>query len=178
MGRSADWVDTGTAGAQLDELAGGLSADTLYHWRVRLLYHPATTPFQQYSRWITNPWNGWNEARLRTGVRATGDIIGAAWYDLDGDGVRDAGEPGLAGVTVKLFWAGLQIGQAATGGDGAYRFADLPPGAYTVREVQPAWLRFSTTPDEATLPLANGQQVEVNFGDWNGRPTWLPLIVR
>ena len=56
------WLDTGTAGAQLDELVAGLQQDTLYHWRVRLLYHPATTPFQQYSRWITNPWNGWNEA--------------------------------------------------------------------------------------------------------------------
>ena len=51
---------------QLDELIGGLQQDTLYHWRMRLLYHPATTPFQQYSRWLTNPWNGWNEARLRT----------------------------------------------------------------------------------------------------------------
>ena len=51
---------------QLDELIDGLQQDTLYHWRVRLLYHPATTPFQQTSRWLTNPWNGWNEARLRT----------------------------------------------------------------------------------------------------------------
>ena len=64
--RSADWIDTGTAGAQLDEVVAGLQQDTLYHWRVRLLYHPAATPFQQTSRWITNPWNGWNEARLRT----------------------------------------------------------------------------------------------------------------
>jgi hypothetical protein len=64
--RSATWLDTGTAGAQLDELISGLSTNTLYHWRVRLRYHPATTPFQSYSRWLSNPWNGWNEARLRT----------------------------------------------------------------------------------------------------------------
>ncbi len=63
--RSAAWVDTGTAGAQRDEVVAGLQQDTLYHWRVRLLYHPATTPFQPYSRWLTNPWNGWNEPRLR-----------------------------------------------------------------------------------------------------------------
>ena len=53
----------------LNELVSGLAGDTLYHWRVRLRYHPATTPFQQYSRWLTNPWNGWNEARLRTGAQ-------------------------------------------------------------------------------------------------------------
>jgi len=35
-------------------------------WRVRLRYHPATTPFQQFSRWLTMPWNGWNEQDLRT----------------------------------------------------------------------------------------------------------------
>jgi hypothetical protein len=64
--RSATWLDSGTAGAQLNELVSGLNANTLYHWRVRLRYHPATTPFQSYSRWLTNPWNGWNEARLRT----------------------------------------------------------------------------------------------------------------
>jgi hypothetical protein len=64
--RSATWLDTGAAGAQLDELIAGLEEDTLYHWRVRLVYHPATTPLQQASRWLTNPWNGWNEARLRT----------------------------------------------------------------------------------------------------------------
>ena len=63
---SAAWLDTGTAGVALDELVEDLSPSTVYHWRVRLRYHPVTTPFQQYSRWITQPWNGWNEADLRT----------------------------------------------------------------------------------------------------------------
>ncbi len=44
----------------------GLSGNTVYHWRVRLHYSSATTPFQQYSRWVTMPWNGWQEADLRT----------------------------------------------------------------------------------------------------------------
>jgi hypothetical protein len=39
---------------------------TPYHWRVRLRYNPATTPFMSASRWVTIPWNGWNEADLLT----------------------------------------------------------------------------------------------------------------
>jgi hypothetical protein len=41
---SSTWTDTGTAGAALNELVTGLSPATVHHWRVRLLYHPATTP--------------------------------------------------------------------------------------------------------------------------------------
>jgi hypothetical protein len=45
-----------------------LSAGTPYHWRIRLHYDPATTPFMPTSRWITRPWNGWTETDLRTPV--------------------------------------------------------------------------------------------------------------
>ena len=65
--QSATWVNPGATGADLNELVSGLAFDTAYHWRVRLHYHPATTPFQQYSRWLTMPWNGWTEQDLRTG---------------------------------------------------------------------------------------------------------------
>ena len=37
-----------------------------YHWRVRWRYDPATTPWMPASRWVTMPWNGWNEADLRS----------------------------------------------------------------------------------------------------------------
>jgi hypothetical protein len=43
------------------------TAETPHHWRVRLLYDPATTPWMPASRWVTIPWNGWNELDLRTG---------------------------------------------------------------------------------------------------------------
>ena len=81
-------------------------------------------------------------------------------------------------MTVKLFRGGVQTGQATTAGDGAYRFAALMPGAYLVREVQPAWLRWSTTPDEVSVALAAGETCIADFGDWNGRATYLPLILR
>ena len=87
-------------------------------------------------------------------------------------------EPRLTGVTVKLLRASIQVGQATTAGDGAYHFSALAPGTYLVREMQPDWVRFSTTPNEVTVALAAGESRTVNFGDWNGRSTYLPLILR
>jgi hypothetical protein len=64
--KSAAWMDTGTAGIAINELANGLACSRQHHWRARLLYHPATSPFQQYSRWFSTHSNGWQEADLRT----------------------------------------------------------------------------------------------------------------
>ncbi len=46
--------------------AGDLRYGVPYHWRIRILYNPATTPWMPASRWVTVPWNGWNEQDLRT----------------------------------------------------------------------------------------------------------------
>jgi fimbrial isopeptide formation D2 family protein len=66
-----------------------------------------------------------------------GDFV---WNDLDGDGVQDAGEPGINGVDVDLLDAsGAVIASTATANDpvggapGWYEFADLVPGTYSVR---------------------------------------------
>jgi hypothetical protein len=79
-GQSAGWIDTGTTGTQLNELVSGLSANTLYHWRVRL-YSPVTTPFQSFGRWLTIPTGGWNEADLRTKCALAGDLTGDCHVD-------------------------------------------------------------------------------------------------
>ena len=113
-----------------------------------------------------------------TPTPATGDIAGTVWLDANGDGRHDAGEFGLVGVRIELSRNGLLMGTNTTGGDGAYRFAGLPPGTYTVREVQPSWLHFSSTPDEVTVVVAAGEMRTADFGDWSGRFTYLPLIVR
>jgi hypothetical protein len=68
-GQSSVWTDTGTAGAELNEWVGDLQPHTAYHWRLRLRYQPAMTPFQQHSRWLTMPWNGWEEKDLHTGLQ-------------------------------------------------------------------------------------------------------------
>ncbi|MBW2257500.1 MAG: carboxypeptidase regulatory-like domain-containing protein [Deltaproteobacteria bacterium] len=63
-------------------------------------------------------------------LASIGDFV---WEDLDGDGIQDSGEDGIAGVTVRLFdGTGAQVGSTVTDGDGAYAFVNLTPGAYHV----------------------------------------------
>jgi hypothetical protein len=46
------------------------------------------------------------------------------WLDLDGDGLQGPDEPGIAGVTVRLYDAsGTLVGTAITGPDGSYFFS-------------------------------------------------------
>ncbi|MFN3257496.1 MAG: SdrD B-like domain-containing protein [Ilumatobacter sp.] len=54
------------------------------------------------------------------------------WWDLDRDGVQDAGEPGLNGVTVTLELPDGSTRDAVTTGDGDYLFTGLDDGTYTV----------------------------------------------
>jgi len=62
---------------------------------------------------------------------ADGLVGGVAWHDVNRDGVRDAGEPGMPGVTVILKTAEYQeVGRRTTLEDGSYEFASLEPGGY------------------------------------------------
>ena len=59
-----------------------------------------------------------------------------------------------------------------------YRFASLAAGSYRVREAHPSWMRYSSTPDEVTVQIRAGEEGVANFGDWNGRFIYLPLLAR
>ncbi|MGI9601166.1 MAG: SdrD B-like domain-containing protein [Acidimicrobiales bacterium] len=65
-------------------------------------------------------------------------VAGRVWDDLDGDGVDDANEPGVAEVTVNLLDAdGNVVATTTTGPDGSYRFDDVLPGDYEVEFERP-----------------------------------------
>ena len=74
-----------------------------------------------------------------------GSISGSKWNDLDGDGERDEGEPGLEGWTIYLDQnqnGELDDGELfdVTDENGAYSFLNLPVDTYTVAEVlQDGW---------------------------------------
>ncbi|MCX5672131.1 MAG: hypothetical protein NTU94_12505 [Planctomycetota bacterium] len=62
---------------------------------------------------------------------------GRVWADLNGNGIRGAGEPGVAGAVVEIFSStdgtignadDVSRGLAVTGSDGRYAFSGLPEG--------------------------------------------------
>jgi hypothetical protein len=76
---------------------------------------------------VSGGWLSLNTA-LEVPVASIGDLI---WSDINGDGVKDATEPGLAGVQVTLT-GGAAPQQATTDANGLYIFPNLIEGVYTV----------------------------------------------
>ncbi len=76
------------------------------------------------------------------------EIHGVKFEDVNGNGIRDTGEPGVPGVTIfidlnrdNVFDDGIEP-STLTGTDGSYEFLDLDVGAYIIREVVPAgWVQ-------------------------------------
>ena len=70
-------------------------------------------------------------------------LSGFVYFDVDNDGQRDSGELPLSGVTITL--TGTTVNSQAvnltvkTGNDGSYRFGNLAPGSYTLKENQPSF---------------------------------------
>lgn len=113
-----------------------------------------------------NLYTGWEPDRFNK-ANGLGDLealCGAApvqignrvWRDRDADGVQDAGEPGIDGVTVELVDAqGVVVATAVTSGGGQYLFPITPAATYTVRipTAQPALAGL--VPSPANAPLGN-----------------------
>lgn len=97
----------------------------------------------------------------------TASIHGMKWNDLNGDGVKDLGEPGLEGWEISL--TGGDTLSTTTDSLGNYWFMSLAPGEYAVVEVvQPGWSQtFPPLPGTHIIVLDQGQRIEgVDFGNW------------
>ena len=85
--------------------------------------------------------------RLPTATRTPTPInIGNfVWVDLDADGIQDAGEPGLGGVSVQLWNSDRTalIDQSTTTPLGSYTVVAPVSGDYTVRVLLPTGASFS-----------------------------------
>ena len=82
------------------------------------------------------------------GIYRTACLGDWVWNDVDADGIQDAGETGISGVTLQLKKCGITnvVATATTGADGKYLFCDLVPGSYQVQVVTPAgWELTSRT---------------------------------
>ncbi len=60
---------------------------------------------------------------------------GTKYNDLNNNGVRDPGEPGLAGWTIQAYYNGSTV-TTTTDASGNYSFSSLPDGTWTLFEVQ------------------------------------------
>lgn len=73
---------------------------------------------------------------------ALGDRV---WEDLNGNGLQDAGELGVPGVTVKLYdCVGNFIAETTTDANGLYLFTGLVPGSYYVVFMAPTGYEFTS----------------------------------
>lgn len=117
-----------------------------------------------------------------TTTAALGNFV---WFDSNNDGVQDAGEPGIAGVTVLLYRPGfgpdgiagnaddaLPVASAITDANGGYLFTNLVPGTYE--------LEFTNTPGGTTftqqnVPGDNGNNTNSDVNPATGRTSGFVL---
>ena len=111
-------------------------------------------------------------------------IAGTVYIDANNNGFQDAGEAGIAGVTLELTgtdaFNNAVNRTAITDANGDYLFANLAAGTYQVEEIQPVGFRDgqedagqnapSTVGDDVFTQIglgANVDAVEFDFGELN-----------
>ncbi len=95
-------------------------------------------------------------------VTVYGYICGLKFEDLNGNGTRDPGEPGVEGWTIILLASdGVTVLQTTqTGPDGSFCFFGLLRGTYfVVEEDRPGWVHTTPRSRQIDLPRDCGKQV-------------------
>ncbi len=108
------------------------------------------------------------------GQMVIGDLV---WYDGNGDGMRQPGEPGIAGVSVCAV-AGSGASTCATTDAAGRYLLTLTAGSYTVAPTGgvPAGLTPSTVSPRSAVVAAGQQALHVDFGYRDASGTRLGLI--
>lgn len=91
---------------------------------------------------VTDLISGENDPSWDAGLYQLASLGDFVWEDLNGNGVQDAGEPGVDAVPVKLYTPGpngvvgggddVLAGSTSTNATGFYSFTNLNPGQYYV----------------------------------------------
>lgn len=105
-----------------------------------------------------------------------GDYV---WEDANQNGIQDAGEAGIPGVTVNLYDCdGNWLASATTDGSGYYLFDNLAPGCYSVEFVAPSGYQF-TTPNQggddaldSDADPTTGKTGNINLASGQSDLTW------
>ena len=117
------------------------------------------------------------------GQECSGVIGNFVWKDTNANGIQDAGEPGLSGVTVQLKNGNTVIATTTTNASGQYQFTGICAGTYTVVLSTPAGYTASPSsigsnkaidsngsPAAVTLAGNNSSDTTIDFGFVAGAP--------
>jgi len=94
-------------------------------------------------------------------------ICGYKYEDMNGNGILEEGDAGIAGWVIYLFKGSVEederpIATATTNGSGGYCFTGLEVGTYTVvEESREGW--YNTTLSEVEVTLSSGGSANINF---------------
>ncbi|WP_286858273.1 SdrD B-like domain-containing protein, partial [Methanosaeta sp. UBA356] len=94
-------------------------------------------------------------------------IEGVVFEDLDGNGVMNVNESGLANWTVNLEQPeGVIITSVNTSADGKFIFLNQLPGVYTIKEVlQAGWTLISPADGKFTAEVINESVTHLEFAN-------------
>jgi protocatechuate 3,4-dioxygenase beta subunit len=128
----------------------GLPTGLQYSWtgpanfssnmRTRLITNATAANAGTYTLTVTDPSNGCTDTdQVSVVVEPKGSLSDFVFEDRNANGTQDAGEPGIANVTVKLYddsnadgTPDLLIATTTTDGLGIYTFNDVCPGNYVL----------------------------------------------
>ncbi len=95
-----------------------------------------------------------------------GNISGGVYNDMNGNGIRNSGEPGISNVTIRLgsgACGSSGLANTTTAGNGSFSFNNVPAGTYCVSVVIDtscgAWLPTGAT--QRTITLGPGENLLV-----------------
>ncbi len=110
---------------------------------------------------------------IDVGTFRTFAVGGVVYDDLNGDGAKQAGEPGLANIAVRLLTPGGAITAytAVTDAAGNYTIASVGPGTFRVTPALPGGVFFVSPPGPTSLTATSGLVVPAaltTFGLFRG----------
>jgi protocatechuate 3,4-dioxygenase beta subunit/methionine-rich copper-binding protein CopC len=128
-----------------------------------------TQPAKPPGTYTEQAISGANATTLNFGNFQLVSVSGEVYNDLNGNGTKDPGDPGLSGWTVDLLNASDSVVATTTSdANGNYAFDGLFPGTYSVEELlQPNWTQTQpTNPSYYSVTTQSGlNRTGLNFGN-------------
>ena len=113
-----------------------------------------------------------------TATPTTGVVEGYAFWDKNGNGLKDPDDPGTEGAVIILRQGGVELYSATSGPDGKYRFGAVTPGQYFLSEKTPPPGYLANMMTVLVAVGANQTFDQIHFGHQQGptsTPTSTPL---